>query len=222
MRCPNCGIEVSDEFAVCPNCLNRLQVEEQRLEESQPTKPLWQQQLTALRHGRVSLPEATADEESVEREEIGLRSTVWRGAWVLVISILILAVAGLIWKASTRPTAERYMNQGHQYYGQGDYEAAVIAFKQAAAEGVQVEDPDLVPATVMVGWSLYQTGDYDQAIAFFEIALEASPDTAEAYAGLGWCYCGKSEYSQASEMFEQALQLDPDLAIAQQGLSACP
>ena len=60
---------------------------------------------------------------------------------------------------------------------------------------------------------------YDEAIKYFNIALELDPNYAEAYCGLGFIYAeGKQDYEEAVKYYSKAIELDPNHALAYYGL----
>jgi tetratricopeptide (TPR) repeat protein len=57
------------------------------------------------------------------------------------------------------------------------------------------------------GSVFYQRGYFDQAQAFFELALRDDPSSAEALYGLGSVYLKKEKRAEARQAFEQAVKL---------------
>ena len=53
----------------------------------------------------------------------------------------------------------------------------------------------------------YQHGYFDQAQAFFELALQDDPESAEALYGLGSAYLKKEQRQEARQSFERAVKL---------------
>jgi tetratricopeptide (TPR) repeat protein len=62
-------------------------------------------------------------------------------------------------------------------------------------------------------------GDYDRAIADFNVAIEYDPDDADYYSGRGKAYKHKGDYDKAIADFEYALKLEPDYEDAKEGLA---
>ena len=63
------------------------------------------------------------------------------------------------------------------------------------------------------GVMLYNSQQYEGAIAFFKKAVEKNPQQAEAYYHLGLCY-KELKATEAVEAFKKAIQLKPDYAEA--------
>jgi tetratricopeptide (TPR) repeat protein len=55
------------------------------------------------------------------------------------------------------------------------------------------------------GWTLFEQGNIDGAIAKFTDAIEADPGYADAYNGLGWSYANKDALSEALENFGRCI-----------------
>ena len=59
-----------------------------------------------------------------------------------------------------------------------------------------------------------QDGQYDRAIAEFELALEANPDHPLAYLGIALALMHQNRHEASLEAFDRALALDESLAVA--------
>lgn len=57
------------------------------------------------------------------------------------------------------------------------------------------------------GWSLFQSGQYTEAIAVFTEARDLSPDRADAYAGMGWSRMKLDDLNAASADFASGAAL---------------
>jgi len=57
-------------------------------------------------------------------------------------------------------------------------------------------------------------GNYDQAIAAYDKAIQRNPDYAEAYYGRGNAYEAKGDHDRAIADYDKAIQLNPDYAEA--------
>ncbi|MEO6593690.1 MAG: hypothetical protein ABIP94_02935 [Planctomycetota bacterium] len=97
-----------------------------------------------------------------------------------------------------------------------------IAAVPAAESRVQLRR-SAVTANLGFAWcKLLRTdleiGTADEALAAFQVAIEAAPENASAWVGMGIA-CGKlRRLDAANEAFHRALQLDPDSSGAKQGL----
>ncbi len=107
--------------------------------------------------------------------------------------------------------------QGLSHYGRGAYERALQAFNKAA---------DLLPETPRLlgerwaalffyrGNAYADLGQYEQAIADYNQAIQINPQDAEAYNNRGIAYADLGQYEQATADYNQALQINPQLAEA--------
>ena len=59
------------------------------------------------------------------------------------------------------------------------------------------------------GWTLFGDGDYEDAVAKFERAIELDNSYAEAYSGLGWCYANMNMLEEALDNFGRAIDGNP-------------
>ena len=67
------------------------------------------------------------------------------------------------------------------------------------------------------GNQLLNRGEYDQAIAEFDLAIASDPTAALAYADRGLAHLWKRDSTQARNDFEASLRLAPDSAVALRG-----
>lgn len=64
---------------------------------------------------------------------------------------------------------------------------------------------------IQQGSEYYDAGEYDQAIAEFQEAIQLDPEFAYAYLGLGYSYAlGPRDWAKATEALETYLRLMPD------------
>lgn len=69
-------------------------------------------------------------------------------------------------------------------------------------------------AYTLRGRAYWKTGQYDQAIAEYNKALEINPRLDLAYYGRGIAYGSKAEYDRAISDFTKAVEIDPRFALA--------
>ncbi len=83
-------------------------------------------------------------------------------------------------------------------------------------------DPTNPYANYGLGFSLFDLGQYDEALTYYQYSLEHSyfdEDKSNAHTGIGVCYEQKRKYNNAREHFNEALKLDPNNQWALDGLS---
>jgi CHAT domain-containing protein/tetratricopeptide (TPR) repeat protein len=113
--------------------------------------------------------------------------------------------------AYTRCQAEAANNSGFTSLEMGAFEPALTRLSEAAAEFGQVGEPDPQGrALTNIGLLFRQTGDYQQAIRYYERArvLLGKGDpvaTARVLNNIGVCYQYLAEYEEASGYFERAM-----------------
>ena len=69
------------------------------------------------------------------------------------------------------------------------------------------------------GWKLFQQGKFDDALAAFEMALDADPDNMQAHNGRGWCLLNTGNAEEARVEFQTLLDHDPKHPAALNGMA---
>jgi len=64
------------------------------------------------------------------------------------------------------------------------------------------------------GMEYYERGEYDEAVAEFQAAIELEPDDAGTHRNLGTAYLEQGKYEEAAAAYEKAIELDPDFGEA--------
>jgi superkiller protein 3 len=68
------------------------------------------------------------------------------------------------------------------------------------------------------GFNAQENGAYDQAMDYYQKAIELTPQDAIVYNKMGAAYAAKSDYTQAMIYFKKALEIDPNNAYAYNNL----
>ena len=102
----------------------------------------------------------------------------------------------------------------YDYWGKGDYAAALKAF--AAALALRPNDTDTMAAQAYV---LRRQGKFDDAIGVFQKALVLDPRNTMLASEMASTYMATSQYAQAEQAFQRALALDPANVNAKSFLS---
>jgi TolB-like protein len=100
------------------------------------------------------------------------------------------------------------------YYGRGDYDAALKAF--AAALALRPNDADTVAAQGLVQ---RRQGRFDAAVTSFQKAIALDPRNSTLTFQLGLVWMQVSRYPEAERAFQRALALDPNNRNAKEYLS---
>jgi len=69
------------------------------------------------------------------------------------------------------------------------------------------------------GWEEYAAGNYEDAIAKYQSALEEDPANASAYNGIGWARARLGQIRDSIDSFKEAIAKDPTNADAHAGLA---
>ncbi len=119
-------------------------------------------------------------------------------------TLALIALIGLrIW-ILPGPLATYYNNHGVQALETGNLSLAQKMFQRAAAL-----NPDRVVPYQNIADSYKKLGLEDQAIEWYQKAIERDSNFAPAYRGLGELYNQKGEYSQAEAVLLAGLSLKP-------------
>ncbi|MBX3118898.1 MAG: tetratricopeptide repeat protein [Fimbriimonadaceae bacterium] len=110
------------------------------------------------------------------------------------------------------PTDNPHM-MGDQCYSQGDYAAAVEAYRQAAEK-----NPANATAWKSLGLSFIALKQFDEAIEAGRKASELQPGNAEARYTYGYALGAAGRYNEAIRELDAALHLQPNNANAKQAL----
>jgi tetratricopeptide (TPR) repeat protein len=91
----------------------------------------------------------------------------------------------------------------------GDYDEAIRLYSRAIESGDLSQD-DLASAHESRGYAYDHKGQYDEAIADYDVAIRLKPDDAWAYSNRGNAYNKKGEHDRAIADFDTAIRLKPD------------
>ncbi len=134
---------------------------------------------------------------------------------ILFLAILFSMVQVVNLRADETKTVQEYYETGIQYLRKGEYDLAVENLAEAYA--LQPTLPILANA---LGVAHMRQGSYpDDALMYFQKAVELNPQFADAYANLGIFYTSyHHDIKLAKEYFKKALELDSLLSSANFGL----
>ena len=113
------------------------------------------------------------------------------------------------------PGHPRPDNLGCTLRAQRDYEAAVVAFREAARL-----NPAATEARINLGRTLESVGRLDEAIDCLRLLLGDQPDVAAAHHHLGHALEAAERHEEAYEHFQRAVALDPKYAHALSSLGS--
>ena len=116
---------------------------------------------------------------------------------------------------AAHPTAEAYTFLGWTYSFMGRLDDAIEECHKAIAQ-----DPDFGNPYNDIGAYLIEKGELDEAITWFQKAMEAKRYESPAYPhlNLGRVYERKGNWTEAIESYKKALALDPKYTIARRAL----
>ncbi len=96
-------------------------------------------------------------------------------------------------------------------HAEGNIEAALARFREALALGPEAEDRGRV--LFYIGTCHKEKGQFDDAIAMLQQAVEADPEDLANHNLLGFCYYKLGRHEEAVTCFLRAVTIDPGSAI---------
>lgn len=116
---------------------------------------------------------------------------------------------------ATHPTAEAHTFLGWTYSWMGRIDEAIEECHKAIAQ-----DPDFGNPYNDIGAYLIEKGEFDEAIPWFQKAIQAKRYESPAYPhlNLGRVYERKGNWTEAIDSYKRALALDPNYALARKAL----
>jgi tetratricopeptide (TPR) repeat protein len=136
--------------------------------------------------------------------------------------------------------AEAYFARGRIRYQLNQYESAMkdfqdflvtppgqttrIIYRQSAgdlgvSQVITAQSGNPAQAYYHLGLCNFELGEYDFALDYFDLALQAEPENPDYYAEKGRSYLRVGENMLAIESFEEALSINPSHLPARQGLA---
>ena len=109
--------------------------------------------------------------------------------------------------------AEEHRKKGALLNAQGQYDAAIVEFRQALSLM-----PDLTRAHLGLGAALQGKGDLEGALAEYKTVLSRSPDDADAHTNIGTVLQSKGDLDGAIAEYRTALRSQPDVALTHYNL----
>jgi tetratricopeptide (TPR) repeat protein len=97
------------------------------------------------------------------------------------------------------------MEAGLIYRDAGKYKEAYDIFR-----GVMQLRPDSEVPYIAIGSTLSTEGQFEEAISYYQLALEKCPTSAYAYAQWGEALFMQKDSTAAQEKLNRALELDPN------------
>lgn len=108
------------------------------------------------------------------------------------------------------------INQAEILFQQGQYNESM-----ELCEKVLAKKPKLFDALQVKALNLQATGDLQQAIETFELALTVKNNHASTYNNLGNIYLAVQDYHKASQQFKKALSFEQLMPEANNNLASC-
>jgi len=114
------------------------------------------------------------------------------------------------------PLGEKDFKRGNEFFGAGQFEEAVEAYKEA----IQKEPGEPIYLNNL-GISYTRLEKYDQAIETFQAMLKIRPASYSATRSLGELFGLQKKYAEALPYFSKATEVSPDDPEAFYNLGAC-
>ncbi|KKR95758.1 MAG: hypothetical protein UU48_C0043G0003 [Candidatus Uhrbacteria bacterium GW2011_GWF2_41_16] len=112
----------------------------------------------------------------------------------------------------TTPQIAHY-NLGYAYFNKGDYQSAIVEFKEAAK--IQ---PEIAMFYQLLGNSYTKLDMTKDAITAYEEAKRLDPANVDIYYNLGFAYYKEEKRSEAMNAFKKVVELAPDSTAAEESM----
>ncbi len=109
------------------------------------------------------------------------------------------------YKKDPESTFRAFSGLGEVYLKKGDFEAAQKQFSQA----LEISPRDEV-AAYNVGEIFFSNQQVDDAIKYFELAIQIKKDWSKPYLRLGYVYLNKGDFARSLEYFNTFIKMDPE------------
>ncbi len=119
-----------------------------------------------------------------------------------------LFVSALQQQASLEQLSGNALNTGITAYQQGDYEKAIIAFRNSI--GLAPQSANAVDTANYVASSYLKLGDNYNAAKAYEEAIALNPSRDDTHIKLGNLYFSEEKYQEAEAQYFKAAKLNPD------------
>lgn len=133
-------------------------------------------------------------EETKKHQGLGWRTII---AIIALITIAILAYPFIQEQLNSNPDTSAKVSPESQ---------TLVTVPEATAQA----NPDSAQAQFELGNAYVQAGQWDQALAAFQKAIELDPNFQGAYANLGVVYYQLEKLDLAASQYKKALELDPN------------
>ncbi|MDH4219712.1 MAG: tetratricopeptide repeat protein [Candidatus Aminicenantes bacterium] len=109
------------------------------------------------------------------------------------------------YKADTATSLRAFTGLGELYIQKGDFEKGQEHFAQA----VEISPEDEV-AAYNVGQVFFSNQRIDEAIKYYELAIQIKQDWSKPYLRLGYAYINKGDFDKALEYLNKFIEMDPE------------
>ena len=147
-------------------------------------------------------------ESAVDTEGVGAQVSTFK--WGIPTNLYVAnrpEISGEV--VADGPTAENFVNEGDDFYAEGRYQEALVAYDKA----LEI-DSDSHDAWNNRGWALDQLGKYSEALDSHDKALNIDPGSYNAWTGRGVMLERLGQYSKAIASHDKALKIKPDYDLA--------
>lgn len=115
----------------------------------------------------------------------------------------------------TNSTAIR--NLAQTYYDLGKMPESITTYEQAI--GITADNKTKADLHFNLGILYNQAGDFDQAEAHFESALDLNPEDVEAIIGMAQTFESNEKWRKAEKFYQELINLQPDVAAHYRGMA---
>ncbi|SDB09106.1 chitobiase/beta-hexosaminidase C-terminal domain-containing protein [Eubacterium oxidoreducens] len=193
MICKKCGAKLRDNCIYCSKCGTEARIVPDysfeddyvvNLEKEDKPKEV------------TEIPQQGRKEKACSKKK-----KKWIRLFILVIVIIccVILFTVILLQSKYQKSYDWHYSQGYEAYEKADYDAAVEHFEAC----IELDESQALPY-VYLGKIAFKSDDIQEAISYYEKAIEADSDCEKAYKALKSYYSDNEDYNAINKLMEDA------------------
>jgi len=197
--CPHCGASVSEQTVICKNCKTENAV-----------------QAKYCRNCGSSLSKKSKPIEQTKTKQTQDKPFYLNRYFIIMAIAFVAMIIATYYNFSLVNSGKRNMPVQNVPQNQGGMEtitpspAPIDPSVLEETKNQLKQDPNNVQLNVQMGNMLFDGQKYEDAIPYYNKALELEPGNPDVIVDLGVCYFNMDDFQKAKELFQQALAKSPN------------